>query len=227
MLKYFLEKVLKKFGKDYIPDPQNPNKLIINFFTTRFSMLIRGLIKTRRKIFIGKRVQILNGNNFEFGKGCTIEKYSKIDCYGKQKIKFGNVVKIGAFSTISTSSHLSKFGKGLEIGNNSAVGEYSYFGCSGGVIIGDDVIMGQYISFHSENHIFLDKTQLIREQGVNSSGIKIGNNIWVGSKATFLDGCILSDNTVVAAGSVVKGRFPPNVVIGGIPAKVLKNIYED
>ena len=41
---------------------------------------------------------------------------------------------------------------------------------------------------------------------------------------TFLDGCVVGDNCVVAAGAVVKGIFPSNVIIGGVPAKVLKQI---
>jgi acetyltransferase-like isoleucine patch superfamily enzyme len=84
--------------------------------------------------------------------------------------------------------------------------------------------MGSYISFHSENHNFSDTTKLIREQGVTSKGIQLGNNIWVGAKATFLDGCVIGNNSVVAAGAVVSGVFPDNVVIGGVPAKILKPI---
>ncbi|NOZ46615.1 MAG: acyltransferase [Chlorobi bacterium] len=226
MLKKYLKKLLNKFGKSYTPDPNISDRLILSFLFRRSIMMLRGVIKMQKYIFLGKKVKILNKNNFKFGKGCSIEDYVSFDCYASQKIKFGNTVKIGAYSTISTTSHLSKYGKGLVIGNNSAIGEYSYFGCSGGVIIGDDVIMGQYISFHSENHNFSDKSKLIREQGVISQGIKLGNNIWVGSKATFLDGCVIGNNSVVAAGAIVKGEFPPNVIIGGIPAKVLRRIYD-
>lgn len=226
MLKKYLESLLKKFGKQYTLDPNTPNRLVIYFLYSRGIMMLRGLIRLRKKIFIGKNVSLLNKNNFEFGYGCTIEKYTTIDSYGIDKVKFGHTVKIGAFSTISITSHLSKYGKGLLIGNNSAIGEYSYFGSSGGIVIGNDVIMGQYISFHSENHHFHDSTKLIREQGVYSKGIRIGNNIWVGSKVTFLDGCRIGDNSVIAAGALVTGEFPPNVVIGGIPAKVLKYIYD-
>ena len=86
--------------------------------------------------------------------------------------------------------------------------------------------MGSYVSFHSENHIFGDSTKLIREQGVTSKGIKIGNNIWVGAKVTFLDGCSVGNNSVVAAGAVVNGIYPENSIIGGVPAKVLKSIIE-
>jgi acetyltransferase-like isoleucine patch superfamily enzyme len=84
--------------------------------------------------------------------------------------------------------------------------------------------MGSYISFHSENHNYEDTSKLIREQGVTSKGIKLGNNIWVGAKVTFLDGCQVGNNSVVAAGAVVNGIFPDNVVLGGVPAKILKSI---
>ena len=119
---------------------------------------------------------------------------------------------------------MSKFGIGLTIGDHSAFGRFTEFGAAGGIEIGKNVISGSYISFHSENHIFSDKTKLIREQGVTSKGIKLGNNIWIGAKVTFLDGSKIGDNCVVAAGAVVNGEFPNNVVIGGIPAKILKEI---
>ena len=94
----------------------------------------------------------------------------------------------------------------------------------GGIQIGNDVIAGSYISFHSENHVFDDTSLLIREQGVTSKGIQIGNNVWIGAKATFLDGAIVGNNSVVAAGAVVNGIFPDNVVLGGVPAKIIKTI---
>ena len=110
------------------------------------------------------------------------------------------------------------------MGSNSAMGDYCQVGAAGGVTIGNDVIMGSYISFHSENHNFNMPDVLIREQGTTSKGIELGNNIWVGAKVTFLDGSQIADNTVVAAGAVVNGVFPPNVIIGGVPAKILKSI---
>jgi acetyltransferase-like isoleucine patch superfamily enzyme len=84
--------------------------------------------------------------------------------------------------------------------------------------------MGSYVSFHSENHNFSDTTKLIREQGVTSKGIKIGNNVWVGAKVSFLDGSTVGNHCVVAAGAVVNGAFPDYSVIGGVPAKILKTI---
>ena len=187
-------------------------------------MLVRGVFKTQRKVFIGRNTKILNNRNISFGKSVTIGSYCEIDGYASEKIVFGDCVKIGSYSKLLSTSHFSKFGKGLVMGSNSAVGDFTHFGAPGGIVIGNDVIMGSYISFHSENHNFLDTSKLIREQGVTSKGIILGNNIWVGAKVTFLDGCEIGDNSVVAAGAVVTAKFPKNSIIGGVPARILKSI---
>lgn len=224
MIRFIFQKLLDKSGKSYIIDPKIPNALIYITLSKRFFMLIRGFLKTGKKVFIGSNTKIFNSSNISYGKNVTIDENCQIDGFSSEKIQFGDRVKIGGYSTLSTTGHLSKFGKGLKIGNDSAVGQFTEFGAAGGIEIGNNVIMGSYISFHSENHNFNDSSKLIREQGVTSKGIKIGNNVWVGAKVTFLDGCTVGNNSVVAAGAVVNGIYPDNSIIGGIPAKVLKSI---
>lgn len=224
MVKSIFKKLLVKSGKNYQIDPRIPSKLFYQTLIKRATMLIRGFLKTGKKVFIGSNTKIQNSRNITFGKSVTIEKHSTIDGFSSEKIILGDCVKIGAFSNLNSTSHFSKYGIGLKMGNNSAIGDYTHFGAAGGIEIGDDVIMGSYISFHSENHNFSDTSKLIREQGVTSKGIKLGNNIWVGAKVTFLDGCVVGNNSVVAAGAVVNDVFPDNVVIGGVPAKILKSI---
>lgn len=224
MIKDLFQKLLLKSGKNYQIDSRIPDSLFYHTLAKRGFMLIRGFFKTGRKVFIGKNTKILNSKNVVFGKNVTIDKYTIIDGYSANKIILGDRVKIGAFSNLNSTSHFSKYGIGLKMGNDSAIGDYTHFGAAGGIEIGNDVIMGSYISFHSENHNFTDTSKLIREQGVTSKGIKLGNNIWVGAKVTFLDGCFVGNNSVVAAGAVVNGIFPENVVIGGIPAKIIKSI---
>jgi acetyltransferase-like isoleucine patch superfamily enzyme len=224
MIKNLFQKLLYNSGKSYVVDTRIPQKLIISVLTRRIIMLIRGFLKTGNKVFIGNNTKILKSRNIVFGKSVTIDKHCIIDGFSSEKIILGDCVKIGAFSTLSSTSHMSKYGKGLKMGNNSAIGDFTHFGASGGIDIGNDVIMGSYISFHSENHNFEDTTKLIREQGVTSKGIKIGNNVWVGAKVTFLDGTVIGNHCVVAAGAVVNGSYPDFSVIGGIPAKIIKSI---
>jgi acetyltransferase-like isoleucine patch superfamily enzyme len=224
MIKKLFQKMLSKIGKTYQIDDRIPNKLLYSVFYNRAIMLVRGYLKTGRKVFIGRNTKILNKSNYVFGKSITIDNHCLLDGFSSEKIILGDCVKIGAFSKLTSTSHFSKYGIGLKIGNNSAIGDYTHFGAAGGIEIGNDVIMGSYVSFHSENHNFSDTEKLIREQGVTSKGIKLGNNIWVGAKVTFLDGCVVGNNSVVAAGAVVNGVFPDNVVIGGVPARIIKNI---
>ncbi|MTI30972.1 acyltransferase [Xanthovirga aplysinae] len=223
MIKGIFSFFLKKFNKDYSLSKELPQKLLLRVIFTRGIMFLRSIIKINRYwVFLGRSVGIYNLKNIEFGKGVTIGKFCEIDGYSKKKIFFGESSKLGDYTKLSVTSHLSKLGKGFCIGRNSGIGEFSFIGASGGVEIGDDVIMGQYISFHSENHNFQNKDVLIREQGVTSQGIKIGNDVWVGAKVTFLDGAEVGDHSVVAAGAVVKDKFPSNCVIGGVPAKVIR-----
>ena len=225
MIKSLFNKLLRLSGKSYQVDASIPNGLLFHILFSRGIMLFRGVFLTGKKVFLGKKCTLLNKSNIYFGKNVTIEKHTTIDGYATQKIFLADGVKIGSYSLITCTSHLSSYGKGLQMGTNSAIGDFAHFGASGGIEIGSDVIMGSYISFHSQNHNFNDSSKLIREQGVTSKGIKIGNNIWVGAKATFLDGCEVGNNSVVAAGAVVNDIFPDNVVIGGVPAKILKTIH--
>lgn len=224
MIKHFFQQLLTASGKHYKIDTDIPNKFFIRTIFIRLIMLSRGYFLFQKKVFLGSRITLLNKKNIFLGKNATINRRVIIDGYCKEKLIIGISTKIGSYSEISCTSHFSKYGKGFKIGSNSGVGKFAFFGASGGIGIGNDVIMGEYVSFHSENHNFSDPNKLIREQGVSSKGILLGNNIWVGAKVTFLDGAKIGDNSVVAAGALVTGQFPNNVVIGGIPAKIIKQI---
>lgn len=54
--------------------------------------------------------------------------------------------------------------------------------------------------------------------------IVLGRNVWVGANVTILQGVTIGDNSVVAAGAVVTKDVPPNTVVGGVPARVIKTI---
>lgn len=166
------------------------------------------LIKCKSKIYFGRNVQI--------SRGCIIDGLSH------EGIHFGNNVSIGLNTTILCSGSLKSIGKGIRIGNNVGLGTNGFYGGAGGVEIGDDTIFGNFVSIHPENHNYDNDIIPIRQQGVNHKGIRIGNNCWIGAKATILDGTILGDGCIVAAGAVVTGIFPGNSIVGGVPAKIIK-----
>lgn len=154
MIRTLFQKLLNRAGKSYTIDPEIPSWLFIKNLTNRFTMMFRGYFFLYRKVFLGRNCHISNKPNIIFRNNVTIENNVTIDGYAKNKLLFGDNVKIGAYSLISCTSHLSKYGVGLTIGNNSAFGRFTEFGAAGGIEIGNDVIAGSYVSFHSENHIF-------------------------------------------------------------------------
>ena len=54
--------------------------------------------------------------------------------------------------------------------------------------------------------------------------IRIGNNVWIGAQATVLPGVTIDDGAIIAAGAVVSRDVPANVIVGGVPAKIIKKI---
>jgi acetyltransferase-like isoleucine patch superfamily enzyme len=217
--------ILKLIGKEYQLDKNLPFTFFLDFFWTRLIMLLRGIFFLRKfKVFMGSGVQIKGKRFLSLGQYATLDDYSKIISYSSEGVNCGCRFKLGAYSIISCTSHMSALGKGVQIGDDVGISEFCYLGAAGGISIHNNVIIGQYVSFHSQNHNFQDKDKPIKLQGVTSQGITLGEGVWVGAKVTFLDGADIGANCVVAAGAVVKGTFPPNCVIAGVPAKIIKYI---
>ncbi|MDQ0739332.1 DapH/DapD/GlmU-related protein [Pseudomonas sp. W4I3] len=206
-------------------DKRIPDGYLFVFVLSKAFMLVNGFLKFRRLsvMLVGKRVTLKARSLIYGGKGLVVDDGCYIDALAVKGITFGRGVSLKKNVTIECTGSLTKLGVGLSIGNNVGIGSGSFLGCAGGISIGDDTIIGNYVSFHSENHNFSDLATPIRLQGVNSAGIQIGNNCWLGAKVTVLDGVILEDGCIVAAGTVLKaGRYASNAIYAGVPAKQIK-----
>jgi acetyltransferase-like isoleucine patch superfamily enzyme len=91
----------------------------------------------------------------------------------------------------------------------------------GGVEIGDNTRIAEKVSIHAMNHNYINRNQLIINQGRRAMGIKIGNDVWIGAGAKILDGVEIGDGCVVAAGSVVTKSIESYLVVAGVPAKII------
>lgn len=96
----------------------------------------------------------------------------------------------------------------------------------GGIFIGDScsILGGAVIT--DINHIYYDVNTPITAQGIECKAVTIGDECCIGMYAVILPGTTLGRHVIVGANSVVKGEFPDNCVIAGVPAKIIK-IYDE
>lgn len=110
----------------------------------------------------------------------------------------------------------------ISIGNNSRING-AYIHAQKGIVIGEKCLIATGVNIIDSNgHELYSMDRTIGRDKPES--IIIGNNVWIGLNATILKGTIIGDNSVVSAGSVVKGVFPKNSLIQGNPAKIVKNL---
>lgn len=121
--------------------------------------------------------------------------------------------------TVFTPLHIN-CGKHITIGKNVFINFDCTFLGLGGITIEDDVLIGPKVSLITENHPLNPEER----KGLTGKPIVIKKNAWIGANATILPGVTIGENAVVAAGAVVSKDVPDNTIVGGIPAKFIKNI---
>ncbi len=112
----------------------------------------------------------------------------------------------------------------IKIGNDSLIGEYSVIRGQGGVTIGDRVYTSPFTQIIAVNHVFDDPNRAFTEQGITAQGIVIEDDVWLGASAVITDGVHIGRGAVVAAGAVVTQDVPAHTVVGGVPARILREI---
>lgn len=226
-MKAIIQKIIQFRNPNFKFDEALNSRALFQFIWIQVWSIIRGLkvvlfLKNPKGMLLGKGVTFFNISKIHYGKFLRLGNQVYVSALSKNGIQFGDNVSIGAFSRVIVSTSLNEIGDKISIGSNVGIGEFAYLGGAGSLEIGDECIIGQYLSCHPENHNYQDTTISIRHQGVTRKGIKIGENCWIGSKVTILDGVTIGNGSIIAAGSVVTKSFPENSIIGGVPAKLLK-----
>jgi acetyltransferase-like isoleucine patch superfamily enzyme len=72
------------------------------------------------------------------------------------------------------------------------------------------------------DHGVVEVERPIRDQGIYKRDVRVGHNVWVGYGAAFLRGVTVGDNSVVGTYAVVTKDVPPNAVVGGVPARLIR-----
>ena len=115
-------------------------------------------------------------------------------------------------------------GEDIRVGRNVFINQNCTMYDLGGIDIGDDAMIGPNVSIITSSHPIEPSK---RRDFVIAKRIVIERNVWIAAGATIIGGVTVGENAVVAAGSVVTKDVPPNTLVGGNPARVLRSIGGD
>jgi acetyltransferase-like isoleucine patch superfamily enzyme len=127
--------------------------------------------------------------------------------------------EIDETTTIFTPFQIN-YGKHTQIGKNVFINFDCVFLDLGGITIEDNVLIAPKVSLLTEGH----PTSIEERHSLIPKPIHIKKNAWIGANATILPGVTIGENSIVAAGAVVSKDVADNTIVGGVPAKFIKNI---
>jgi acetyltransferase-like isoleucine patch superfamily enzyme len=186
--------------------------LIIKCFKFCFKFLLPNLRN------LSKNRILLSGlpsfNQITLCKGQGIVKIGKKCSFG---YKLGGFHRGGSIEIQARyKNSVIKLGDNIAANNNICICAANY------IEIGNDTLIGQYVTImdHEAHGIDPRRRREIGELGK----VIVGKNVWIGSNVVVLKNSEIGDNSIIAAGAVVSGKFPENVIIGGVPAKIIKRI---
>lgn len=111
-------------------------------------------------------------------------------------------------------------GLNITVGRNVFINSCCNFQDQGSITIGDGSKIGHKVTLATLNHGIVPE-----ERGtLYPAPITIGKNVWIGAAATVVPGVTIGDNSIVGAGSVVTKDVPANIIVAGVPAKVIRKL---
>lgn len=165
------------------------------------------------------------GEKSFIGNGCTLR--------GARYIKIGSGTSVGRYSVLTCwDAYRGKsYSPSILIGDNVSIGEYSHITSTNSIVIGSNVLTGRRVTITDNSHgdnTWQDLSIPPSERNLFSKGsVVIEDNVWIGDKVSIMPGVTIGEGCVIAANSVVTKSVPSYSVVGGIPAKVIKNVTRD
>jgi len=186
-------------------------------------LLYRLMLRMDGIAAIERGVRLRFANHIRLGSGAYLDEGVYIHaCPNGVTIGANTLVMHGAVLHVYNFRDLPH--AGIVIGRDSLIGEYNVIRGQGGVTIGDRVYTSPLVQIVAVNHVFDDPARPFVEQGITAQGIVIEDDVWIGAGAIVADGVRVGQGAVVAAGAVVTRDVPPHTVVGGVPARVLREI---
>ena len=175
-----------------------------------------------RKVVFGSGLTLRCPTAIELGDSVVVSDGAILD--GRSNSEVG--ITIGDRTIVGQRAMvLCKEGK-IDIGNDVGIGAYSglYAVGTNSLEIGDNCLIGPYCYFGGTMYHHDDLETPMRLQGHDlRGGITVGKDCWFGAGASIMDGVTIGDGAIVASGAVVTRDVPPRVIVGGIPAKLIRS----
>lgn len=162
------------------------------------------------------------------GENATVSP--TIRCLNPQYISMGDNCYIADYGIIEAWDRYNdkEYTPNITIGNNVMINQYCHIGAINSIEIGDDCLFGSRVMVLDHAHgksIIEEKDIHPAKRDLYSKGpIKIGKRVWIGENAVILGGVTIGDGAVVAANAVVTKDVPACTIVGGVPAKIIKEM---
>ncbi|MGI6680667.1 MAG: acyltransferase [Bdellovibrionota bacterium] len=196
-----------------------------NFTPSIFGVAIRILVykiflkKLGKKSYFGKNVEIRNPSKIKIGKKAIVDDNVLVDARGENaNIDIGDFTLIGKNTMIISKNADIKLEDGVNISSFCRIASESK------IHIGKSTLISAYSYIGPGNHSIKadENSQRASEKMDIKGGVYIGDNCWVATRATILDGVKIGNNSIVAAHSFVNKDVPENVIVAGTPAKIIR-----
>ena len=140
---------------------------------------------------------------------------------GYGRLILGRWVHIGDGTSLRCHEGTLQIGDKVVFGRNNVVNAYL------DVSIGATTIVADMVYVTDFDHVFADADTPIKDQGIVKSPVRIGADVWLGTKVSVVRGTRIGDGSVVAANAVVTRDLPPYSIAAGVPARVIRSRRAD
>jgi acetyltransferase-like isoleucine patch superfamily enzyme len=164
---------------------------------------------------------------FLFGKkNLKIGKKNKLHRSVFFDLSKGGKIILGSYNEILNGCILMPYGGSIIIGDNCSINPYTIlYGHGKGLTIGNNVLIAGHCLIIPANHVYRETDKTINKQGIDSKGIDIEDDVWIGAGCKILDGVKIGRGAIIAAGSVVNKSVASFTLVAGVPAKFLRNRF--
>jgi acetyltransferase-like isoleucine patch superfamily enzyme len=140
------------------------------------------------------------------------------------KLEIGRhaTLRIGRWAWIGHASKIRVHEGEVSIGAKTVIGQEATISAFQHVSIGRECIIADRVMLIDFDHGVTEVERPIRVQGIYKRDVRVGNNVWMGYGACVLRGVSIGENAIVGTSAVVTTEVPPNAVVAGVPARIIR-----